>query len=87
MSKLSTRVVAVIGAIVGVLALPGYAFAAAGDPYTPATALTDATSFAGTLTSSAAPVVLAIAGAVIGLMLLGWAIRTVFSKVRRYAKV
>lgn len=62
------------------------AFAVGGYTGVPATDATQAQSdilgFLGTLVSAMAPVLIAVAGGVIGVFLLGWGIRTVFHKVR-----
>lgn len=53
--------------------------------YTAAEAKTAAEGFLGQLVSGVAPILLSVAGGVIGLLVLGWAIRLVFSKVRSFA--
>lgn len=66
-----------------VVATAAYAGTYTGTASTDATqAQSDILSFLGTMVSSIAPVLIAVALGVIGIVILGWGIRTVFHKVR-----
>ncbi len=56
-------------------------------PYSASQAASDTTGFIGTLTGGLAPLIVAIAGGVVGLVILSWGIKTVFRKVTHSAKV
>ena len=65
--------------VLGIVGAPAIASA---QSYPASDALTDATSFAGQTFSGAAPIIVAVATAVIGVMLLSWAIGFVLHKIR-----
>ncbi len=56
-------------------------------PYSASEAASDTTGFIGTLTGGLAPLIIAIAGGVVGLVILSWGIKTVFRKVTHSARV
>ncbi len=56
-------------------------------PYSASQAASDTTGFIGTLTGGLAPLIVAIAGGVVGLVILSWGVKTVFRKVTHSAKV
>lgn len=68
--------------VLSVLGIAAPAFAQTASTYTPTNASTDVTNFAGTTFASVAPMLLAVAGALIGIVLLVWGIRVVLHKVR-----
>ncbi len=82
-----------VASVLSVLLMAGAAFAQTTTtaPYTGnpvadgARAQTDVLGFLGTLVSTVAPVLIAIALGVVGIFILGWGIRMVFHKVRSSA--
>ena len=68
--KIGAGVIAVIGMVAAVAGVAGAA------TYDPTSGLT---TFAGTVGTTAGPIVLAVAGALIGLALLFWGVRYAFS--------
>jgi len=85
-SKLGAAIVFVPTMIV-VLATNALAATSTTPPYTASSAKNDTVNFVGELTGGTAPIMLAVAGACIGVVLLSWGIKTVYRKVTHTAKV
>jgi len=74
---------ATVAGISGVLLWATTAYAqVAPTPYSASTAKTDSTDYIGQLTNGLVPVMLAIVGGTVGIIVLGWGLRTVSHKVR-----
>lgn len=84
--KILAGVFAAITAVM-LTATAAYAQVTPPEPYSAADAVTDSTGFIGTLTEGIVPVMLAVAGGIVGLVVLSWGLKTVFRKVRGAARV
>lgn len=75
-------VAAVLGVVASIVTGSAAFAQTAPAPYATTQAVTDSTTYIGQLTSGLVPIMLAIAGGIIGISILGWGLRTVFHKVR-----
>jgi hypothetical protein len=85
MNKISRKAYAVVAIVVGAVAFGTPVFAVDAVPYDASAAAAAATNFVGQLTGGLVPVMVAIAGGIVGIAVLGWGLRVVFSKVRSAA--